>query len=149
MNAIAWMFLLLLIAGLAYVAAFHMRARVEKRNYRSHHGSTSTSGMNKSPLRAYKFNAVELRICENPCESALAIAGKRLLKSEAPALPLGGCPHIKHMCTYIQYNDRRLTQRRSESYPYGMPMCSPGRIREERRMTSYDRRVGSSGRTVY
>jgi len=136
MNAVTWMFLLLLIGGSAYVGALLVSARARKR--RSRHGSSSHSEMSKLPLRVYKFHAVELQICDNPCESALAIAGRRLLKSEAPALPLDGCPHRKCMCGYTQYDDRRLMQRRNESYPYGMPMGR--RPREERRRAGWDRR---------
>ncbi len=128
--------LLLLLGGLGYVGARLVSARAGKR--RSRHGSPSHPGMNRLPLRVYKFHAVELQICDDPCESALAIAGRRLLKSEAPALPLTGCPHRKCMCAYTQYDDRRLTQRRSESYPYGMPMGR--RPREERRRAGWDRR---------
>jgi hypothetical protein len=86
----------------------------------------------------YKYRAVELQLCECPCESALAIAGKRLLKSEAPALPLAGCPHKKCRCSYIQYDDRRVAQRRVESSPYGRP--SFDRLKEERRRALRDRR---------
>ncbi|MCL2644631.1 MAG: hypothetical protein FWD51_04135 [Betaproteobacteria bacterium] len=143
MNAATWILLFLLTGGLAYVMATRMCARAEK--HKNRHGSTSLSEMSKPPLRVYKYRAVELQICDDPCESALAIAGKRLLKSEAPALPLAGCPHKKCMCAYTQYNDRRLTQRRSDSYPYGMPMGSAGRGREERRKIIHDRRKGCSG----
>jgi len=141
MNVVAWMLLLLLIGGSAYVVAFLMSARAEKRRHRNRHGAASVSAMSRLPLRVYKYRAVELQICDDPCESALAIAGKRLLKSEAPALPLTGCPHKKCMCSYTQYDDRRLMQRRSESsYSYGMPMGRPERLREERRKAAWDRR---------
>ncbi|MDR2880464.1 MAG: hypothetical protein LBV29_00990, partial [Azoarcus sp.] len=110
--------------------------------HKRRHGSSSHSEMSKLPLRAYKFRAVELQLCDDPCESALGIAGRRLLKAEAPGLPFAGCPHGECMCTYVHYDDRRLTQRRSrvESYPYGMPMIKPGRSREDRRKTAGDRR---------
>ncbi|MCL1824786.1 MAG: hypothetical protein FWG26_02405 [Betaproteobacteria bacterium] len=130
MNTVAWMFLVLLIGGLAYVMVFRVRTRAGKRKRMNRH-LTSLSEMSKPPLRVYKYHAVELRLCDDPCESALAIAGKRLLKSEAPALPLTGCHHKKCMCAYIQYDDRRFVQRRVESSPYGRP--TGGRLREERR----------------
>jgi len=151
MNAVAWMFPLLLVvplllvSGLAYVIASHTGVRAEKRKRKSRHDVTSLSRMSKPPLRVYKYRAVELRICDDPCESALAIAGRRLLKSEAPALPLVGCPHKKCMCVYTQYDDRRFIERRTESYPYGMPMGSSGRTRGERRKTTQDRRRSSTG----
>jgi hypothetical protein len=81
---------------------------------------------------------VELQICDDPCESALAIAGKRLLKSEAPPLPLEGCPHKKCLCAYIQYDDRRCMQRRIESSPYGR--ATGWQLREDRRKAMRDRR---------
>jgi len=114
-----------------------MGLRAKKRT-RNRHGTTSE--MSIPPLRAYKFRAVELRICDDPCESALAIAGKRLLKSEAPTLPLARCPHKKCMCTYTQYDDRRFMHRRIESYPYGMPPANQERAKEERRKATQDRR---------
>lgn len=141
MNAVTWMFLLLLMSGLAYVIASRVGARAEKR--RRQHDTASFSAMGKPPLRVYKYRAVELQLCENPCESALAIAGKRLLKSEAPALPLAGCPYKKHRCSYTQYDDRRLMQRRSEFSPYGRPTGE--RLNEERRKALRDRRGRNFG----
>ena len=147
MNAVAWILLLLLIGGLAYVMTFRTGARAEKRKRRLRRDASAHPEMSKPPLRVYKYHAVELQICDDPCESALAIAGKRLLKSEAPTLPLSGCSHKKCMCAYTQYDDRRIMQRRSrnESYPYGMPMSKPGRLKEERRKAAWDRRGRSSG----
>jgi len=145
MNAVTWMLLFLLIGGLAYVVAFCIGAWVGKRKRKNRHGAASLSEMSKPPLRIYKYHAVELQICDDPCESALAIAGKRLLKTEAPALPLTGCHHKKCQCAYTQYDDRRLTQRRSESYPYGMPMGKPGRQRDDRRKATWDRRGRGTG----
>ena len=141
MNAVTWMLLLLLMGASAYVLVFRIGARAWRRKHNSRHGAASFSGMNKPPLRVYKYRAVELQLCDDPCESALGIAGKRLLKSEAPALPLARCPHKKCMCTYIQYDDRRFMQRRSGSYPYGIPMGGPGRLKEERRKNPGDRRA--------
>jgi hypothetical protein len=140
MNVVTWMLLFLLIGGLAYVVAFRMGAQAAKRRRKNRHGVSSFPEMSKPPLRVYKYHAVELQICDDPCESSLAIAGKRLLKSEAPALPLDGCHHKKCLCAYTQYDDRRLMQRRNESYPYGMPMGKPGRQKEERRKAAWDRR---------
>jgi len=137
--------LLLLIGGSSYLVAFRVGAQVWKRRRGSRESADSLSGMSKPPLRAYRYHAVELQMCDSPCESALAIAGKRLLKSEAPALPLDGCTHKKCMCTYTQYDDRRLMQRRCESYPYGMPMGRSGRQREERRKIAWDRRGRGAG----
>jgi hypothetical protein len=143
MNATAWMFLLLLIGGLVYVVASRAGARARRRKRRKQRDAASVSAMSKPPLRVYKYRAVELQLCENPCESALAIAGKRLLKSEAPALPLAGCPHKKCRCSYSQYDDRRVTQRRSESSPYGRPTGE--RLSEERRKALRDRRARGFG----
>jgi hypothetical protein len=136
MNAAAWILLLLLLGGLLYLVAFRKSARARKR--KSRYGSMSGSKTGKPPLRIYKFHAVELQICDNPCESGLAIAGKRLLKTEAPLLPLEGCPHKKCLCAYVQYDDRRCMQRRIESSPYGRTMG--WQLREERRKLMRDRR---------
>ncbi|MDR2209806.1 MAG: hypothetical protein LBE22_12810 [Azoarcus sp.] len=136
MNATAWILLILLFGGLVYTAAFRVGARLGKR--KNHRSAAPHSRTSKLPLRAYQYRAVELQICNNPCEASLAIAGKRLLKSEAPSLPLEGCPYEKCHCTYTQYDDRRLMQRRIESSPYGR--AASWQSREERRKGTRDRR---------
>lgn len=148
MNAVAWMFLFLLIGGLLYIMVSRIGAQAKKQKRRNSHGAASE--MSRLPLRAYKYRAVELQLCDNPCELALAIAGRRLLKSEAPALPLDGCHYKNCLCAYTQYDDRRilrredrrLLQRRIESSPYGRP--TDRRLIEERRKVFRDRRRSSS-----
>jgi hypothetical protein len=133
MNAVAWILLFLLLGGLLYTVAFSRKGK-----HRNRLGATSHSRTGKHPLRLYKYRAVELQICDDPCESSLAIAGKRLLKSEAPSLPLEGCTHNKCLCVYIQYDDRRCVQRRMESSPYGRTMG--WQLSEDRRKAMRDRR---------
>jgi hypothetical protein len=67
----------------------------------------------KLPSAVYR--AVELQPCTKPCEVALAIAGKRFLAGEAPALPLPGCKRSRCRCSYKKYDDRRAGQRRDTS----------------------------------
>ena len=90
-------------------------------------------GREDRPLRAYKYRAVELHLCHDPCESALIIAGKRILESEASALPLPGCNRDKCKCCYIEYDDRRYAQRRESS-------SRPGPDMQDRRRAGRDRR---------
>jgi hypothetical protein len=144
MNAAAWLFLFLLVGALLYLMVSRAGVRARKQKRRSSHGAPSE--ISRLPMRAYKYRAVELQLCDDPCESALALAGRRLLKSEAPALPLSGCHYKNCLCAYTQYDDRRilrredrrLLQRRIESSPYGRP--TDRRLSEERRKVLRDRR---------
>jgi hypothetical protein len=87
----------------------------------------------KIPLRSNAYRAVELKLCGDPCEAALIIAGKRLLKAEAPPLPLEGCKSRKCNCCYIQYDDRRFVQRRGVTL-YGAPKGDTVILGERRKL---------------
>jgi hypothetical protein len=118
----------------------HICARLEERKYKKLTGGSLFYHRGKvPPLCAGAYRAVELKLCSDPCESALIIVGKRLLKSEAPALPLGGCKHRKCVCRYIQYDDRRFEQRRDVTL-YGAPKGGT-RIEGERRKMGAGRRA--------
>ncbi|MDR1227726.1 MAG: hypothetical protein LBK55_01700 [Azoarcus sp.] len=120
MSATVWVPLLLLLGGAVYGVAAHIRTRLEERRYRKETGGSLFYHRGKVPLRSNAYRAVELKLCNNPCEAALILAGKRLLKAEAPALPLEGCKRGKCTCRYIQYDDRRFVQRRGVTL-YGAP----------------------------
>jgi hypothetical protein len=120
MSVWVWIpLLLLLLGGAVYVVVIYACARL--------------SG------RKGAYRAVELKLCNDPCEAALVIAGQRLLKSEAPRLPLEGCRKEKCLCTYILYDDRRVEQRRGAS-PYGGPIGGAG-MKGERRGAGAGRRT--------
>ncbi|MDR0702062.1 MAG: hypothetical protein LBF61_06570 [Azoarcus sp.] len=120
MSATVWVLLLLLLGGAVYGAVVHFCAWLEERRYRKQTGGSLFYHRGKVPLRPNAYRAVELKLCNTPCEAALIIAGKRLLKSEAPVLPLEGCKQRKCACRYIQYDDRRFEQRRGVTL-YGAP----------------------------
>ncbi|MDR0563694.1 MAG: hypothetical protein LBG78_01995 [Azoarcus sp.] len=134
MNAVTWILVFLLAAGLlsGLLILAYPGSRFSKRIH------WNRSGIKNPPVRIYRYRAMELRLCDNPCESALAIAGKRLLKSEAPNLPLQGCRHKKCQCSYTQYDDRRFMQRRESSRQGRLP----GRPypAQDRRQPGTDRR---------
>jgi hypothetical protein len=139
MSILTWFFVLLLLGGVGYMAVAYACTRMEERKYRGHTGGSLFYRRGKVPWRAHAYRAVELKLCHDPCEAALVIAGKRLLKSEAPALPLAECKHKKCKCRYIQYDDRRFEQRRGAS-PYGGP-TGGAKTKEERRKPGVGRRT--------
>ncbi len=53
------------------------------------------------------FHGVTLKPCLIACEAVEAVAGKRFLSREAPALPLAGCNQPRCDCTYGHLSDRR------------------------------------------
>jgi hypothetical protein len=137
MDTLSWIILLIVIGMLVAATGFYIRSQLMEEKSGKQRGGGSAVSRN-GPMRLYAYRAVELQMCENPCEVALAIAGKRLLKSGAPALPLPGCRHRKCRCHYIQYDDRRDMQSRRDTSLYGV---SVGKARQEG-----DRRKVSPGR---
>ncbi|MDR1854651.1 MAG: hypothetical protein LBR05_07100, partial [Azoarcus sp.] len=120
MAVVAWVLLALLLGGLGYVAVVYICAHIEEGKYRRKSGGGSLFyRRGKVPLRSYSYRAVELKLCDDPCEVALSIAGKRLLRADAPALPLPGCRFTTCQCSYVQYDDRRIGPRRDTSL-YGI-----------------------------
>lgn len=65
-----------------------------------------SAGPGSSPYRA-----VELRAQGPACRGARALAGKRMLAAEAPALPLPGCT-LRCACYYKNHADRRSSEPR-------------------------------------
>jgi hypothetical protein len=57
------------------------------------------------------YRAVELRTHGPACRPAKALAGKRMLVADAPALPLEGCK-MRCACYYQQHADRRSSEPR-------------------------------------
>ena len=59
------------------------------------------------------YMAVEIRCFKDEgCEAARALAGQRILVSEAPLLPLPDCDSERCRCRYRRYEDRRQEARR-------------------------------------
>jgi hypothetical protein len=57
--------------------------------------------------RAQKFHGVTIQPCAQPCPAALALADRRFLPEQAPALPLAGCDQRRCQCAYRHHADRR------------------------------------------
>jgi hypothetical protein len=105
---------------------------------------------NRRPLRSpnrqqdrRSYQAVEIRAHMNSCAQAKALAGKRFLVAEAPALPLDQC-NASCRCTYKNHADRRHDPRRSSD----VGVSSRFYIGAERR-SGMDRRLGDRRRDDY
>ena len=94
-----------------------------------------TKPLEPSGHRAAPFAAVSIRPSPRACKGARQLAGKRLLRCEAPPLPLPSCG-VLCTCAYRTYTDRRQESRRgvdvgiSGSYYFGPDR----RERRERRV---------------
>lgn len=72
----------------------------------------------KTPLNAtttqYKCVVIEPGLVA--CKQAEAMKDKKILRDDAPVLPLAGCHLGQCDCKFIRYDDRRTDERRGESY---------------------------------
>ncbi|MDR2688526.1 MAG: hypothetical protein LBB76_02055 [Azoarcus sp.] len=116
MVGLAWLLLILVIGGLIVGVVMYLRMHADELQGSSGHKKHVSSA----------FRAVELKLCNRPCEVGASISGKRYLREDAPALPLPGCPHKHCRCSYIQYEDRRAKNRRDMSF-YSVAV---GKVRE-------------------
>lgn len=57
--------------------------------------------------QASKYKSVSIRPGENACAAARKYGNRRLLVSEAPALPLRNCSAQTCDCNFFTYGDRR------------------------------------------
>ncbi|MDR2259448.1 MAG: hypothetical protein LBE06_00630 [Azoarcus sp.] len=131
MKILAWILLILLIAGLVVGGFLYIRAQM--REEKKQGGSGTLFSRNKGePVRLFAYRAVELQLCVDPCEVGISIAGKRLLRENTPALPLPGCKRKECECSYVQHDDRRSSQPRRDMSLYGVSI-SKARQGEERR----------------
>ncbi|MDR2032421.1 MAG: hypothetical protein LBP86_09290 [Azoarcus sp.] len=131
MVTLAWVLLILLIAGLVAGAFFYIRSQMQEEQ--KHGGGGAVFSRSKgAPVQLYAYRATELQLCVDPCEIGFSIAGKRLLRENAPALPLPGCRRKECDCCYIQHDDRRSSQPRRDVSLYGISV-SKARQGEERR----------------
>jgi hypothetical protein len=145
MDALSWVILLVVVGMLALGMGIYFRSSLAEEKFGTSRGVGSMLSRSV-PVRLYAYRAVELQLCEDPCEVALSIAGKRLLKSGAPALPLPGCRHRKCRCKYIQYDDRRdMLPRRDMSHS-----VPAGKVRPEgdRRKARTGRRAADKGARI-
>lgn len=72
----------------------------------------------KTPFNAtttqYKCVVIEPGLVA--CKQAEAMKDKKILRNDAPVLPLAGCHLGQCDCKFIRYDDRRTDERRGESY---------------------------------
>jgi hypothetical protein len=88
------------------------------------------------------FHAVSIRAPMSACDAAKEMAGRRILASAAPPLPLPECDMNRCGCRFIHHNDRRASEdRRNPFSPAGFA-GSTGRYQVERRQ-GRDRRRAS------
>jgi len=68
----------------------------------------------KPATPANKYKSVSIYPGEDACPAARKFGNRRLLVSEAPALPLGNCSAASCTCRFFTYGDRRscLSNRR-------------------------------------
>jgi hypothetical protein len=59
------------------------------------------------------YHAVSVQAAGGTCAPAAALAGRRFLAREAPALPLAGCSTARCTCVYKHHDDRRVGPRRA------------------------------------
>ena len=81
--------------------------------YRRRRAADHPSGTGPARRRpAGRFQSVEIRVGMHACAEARKLAGERFLVSDAPPLPLAGCPAARCTCTYKKLSDRREEGRR-------------------------------------
>jgi hypothetical protein len=74
------------------------------------------------------WHAVEVRVSPKACPACRALAGKRFLSIDAPALPVKGCTQPPTCrAVYKHHDDRRGGGRREGELPFGgMAKGPPG-----------------------
>jgi len=59
-----------------------------------------------------KYHCVTVHSSVNACDAVKALAGKRILSSEAPVLPLSACDVDNCKCRFQHHEERRVDERR-------------------------------------
>ena len=86
------------------------------------------------------WHAVEVRTARGACPACAALAGRRFLSSEAPALPVAGCLEpAACRAVYRHHDDRRAGPRRAADLP-GLARTGSGREGSAERRTGRGRR---------
>jgi hypothetical protein len=91
---------------------------------------------------AYRAALIEFEDCA--CDAVKELAGKRLLVSEIPKIPVPDCTSPNCKCTYVRYRDRRseYNDRRSFTVMRGSNLYTQTGNKERRR--TEDRRKSDS-----
>lgn len=117
--------LLLLVSVLSLIALLVWQKRERRRM-----DEIATLARAGSP-----YHCVAIRSRGEFCVAARALAGRRLLSSEAPTLPVPGCTSANCRCSYAHYDDRRVEDRREmyRSRQMHDDMRPERRLRKDRR----------------
>jgi hypothetical protein len=67
----------------------------------------SPTGRHEMAKTGSQFHAVSLQFPDSACEAAKAMAGKRILSSSAPRIPLPECDLPECKCHFAHHKDRR------------------------------------------
>ena len=85
----------------------------ERRRERLFAHKVAAAGLN-SDVDSMDYEAVQLRLCNRPCEGALQLREQSFLLAEAPKLPLPDCDRTC-LCGLDRISDRRV--RRDRRHP--------------------------------
>ena len=110
---------LILAAVLAVAYVWYAKRKVATRSGAMHTGvkhkkTTKTSATQFTPARQYKCVVIKAGLIA--CKQAEAMRDQRLLRDEAPVLPLAGCHIGECACKFLRYDDRRTDERRNDLY---------------------------------
>ncbi len=83
-----------------------------RRNKTTSDKRPSPTGRHNLAKTGSQFHAVSLQVTDSACEAAKAMAGKRLLASAAPRIPLPQCDVPECDCRFAHHKDRRRGQDR-------------------------------------
>ncbi len=86
-----------------------------------------------------KYHCVAIKYRDDACRSVKKLEGKRFLSKQAPQFPLPDCGARPCRCSYVHFEDRRVSERRT---PYHSTMLAPY-LRQDRRAGG-GRRLGES-----
>lgn len=84
-----------------------------------------------------KYHCVAIKYRDGACRSVKKLEGKRFLSKEAPQFPLRDCAARPCRCSYIHFEDRRVSERRT---PYHSTMLTP--YLDQDRRSGRGRRLG-------
>ncbi len=102
--------LLYFLAIAAVVAAvwFRFRRRVETKPQPKQQPKRAEWDPDPDP----QYQAVSVKLGEDACQAATALAGKHFAPQEAPRFPLEGCDKKHCDCRYLRESERREAGRR-------------------------------------
>lgn len=92
----------------------------------------------KETVKKNDFRCVVIKADANACSAAAALRNKPILMNEASSLPLAACYKGICDCRFTRHEDRRMSDRRNDSY-----LSRTGVIDGQHRRESKERRVSA------